>query len=168
MKENLKKDVSILKFLLSSVFILTVLSISTKFINGYNQAISEKFSELGKIANNSPQFEFYVFYTFHNHSSFFAIFAFFIFLNSFALNRFTNNHFYSYISFLIFGLSALQATYLSVWFTKLVNIEENFLLIQPDVFDVILYIFFTLTIILQIKIIYRFAIKRFHAKISLK
>lgn len=157
-----------MKFSLSSIFILTISSISAKMIRSYNQAISDKFAELGSIADNSPQFGFYDCFNVYNHPAIFTGFAVFIFLTSFALTKFTKTLFPLVVSFLIFAVSLLQARYLSVWFPEVVNIEWNSLLIQPDVFDSILYIFFALTIFLQIKIIYRFAIERFHAKISLR
>src|SRR5688572_18191419 len=113
MKINPKKEVFILKCSLSSIFILTVLSISTKMIRSYNQAILDKFAELEKIANNSLQFGFSDCFNVYNHSAFFATFAVFIFLTSFAFTKFTKTLLPSIFSFLIFAVSLLQARYLS-------------------------------------------------------
>lgn len=168
MKDQINNEFSILRILLPSLFIVTVLNIFTKLISGYNAAIAAQYSDLEKIANHSPRFGFYDSFNFFNHSAFFTFFALFIFLTSLAFDRWNKTHFYSKISLLIFVLSFLQATFFSLCFSEIVEIEWNIEFVLPNIFDQTLFIFFTLTIFLQIKIIYDFVIERFHAKISLK
>lgn len=168
MKKHLKKELLALRVLIPSILFLTVFSIISKFIKGYNSAVSERFSELEKIANNSPAFVFSDCSSFYNHPFIFTLFAIFIFLTFLFYKKLTQTNLFTITSGIIFVLTLLQSSYLSLWFAKIVNIEWNYLLIGFDIFDLILYFLFTLTIFLQIKIIYYFVRERFQAKISLK
>lgn len=171
MKESIlftKNEYLILKLFIALTSFVTVTSVSSKFINGYNSAIEEKFSKLEINANNSMSFWISDCYSFFPHELFFIFFLIFTFLFLLAARKFINAGFLTIITFATFTLTLLQATYLSVWFAELANIEWNSALIRPNIFDGVLYFCFAIIFLIQVKIIYRFAKEKFQAKISLK
>ncbi len=162
-----KKDLKNLRVLTISALVLTFVSISHKFIGGYNLAVREDQFHLMTSANNSGSFDILDCYEFINHPALFTFFSLFLFLFSIAAKKTKKIRYLSMLSFCLFTLSLLQATYLDSWFVQITDTKWNSVLFMPDVFDGILYFCFAFTLILQLKIICRFTKERFQAKISL-
>lgn len=156
----------ILKILFAALLFLTLASISSKFIAGYNSAVADEQRHLSRIAENGQDFYATDCYRFYNHTALFALFSVFILLFSLSTKRFTKTNYFSVISFFLLSLTLLQATYLHLRFAEIVGIEWNSLLVLPNVLDAFLYFCFASVLILQTKIIYRFVKENFRVKIS--
>ena len=161
-----KKESGYLRVLTALALILTFISISHKFIGGYNLAVSEEQFHLLTNANNSGSFDISDCYYFYNHPAYFTLFSVFLFLFSIAAKKIRRVRYLSMLSFCLFALSLLQATYLHSWFVQITNIKWNSVLIMPDIFEGILYFCFMFMLVFQLKIIYRFTREKFQAKIS--
>lgn len=159
------------KFLVISVslaFILTVLSISTKFILAYNHSIRKQQYLLYAEANNKPIGWVSDCFRGNPYSLFFILFAVLILIISLALRRFPFEKYIAGVSFAVFTIWAMFVLFLPNLFVYLTNIEWHSTLITINIFDLILCLIFPVILIAQIKINLRFAKEKFQDKISLR
>lgn len=153
-----EKEFLTLKLFVILTALFTIISISSKFIGGYNSATEGK----------KVSFLIIDCYSFFPNDPIFIFFLLFTFLFILSIKRFTKIGLLLPITFATLTFTLLQTTYLSVWFAEFANIEWNSTFIRPNIFDSILYFCFAITLLIQLKIIYRFAKERFQDKISLK
>lgn len=164
-----KKEYKFLIILFIVVLFLTVANISSKFIGSYNFAVQEAQISLERMANQEQNFYISDCYSGYNHPAFFAIFSAFILLTSLSFKKLLNTSYFSILSFCFLSVWFVRTTYLlDYWFISITNAKWNSILVNFDIFDLLLWIGFLIISFFQAKIIYRFVTEKFQAKLSLK
>ncbi len=164
-----KNEHKFLIILFTVVLFLTVANISSKFVESYNFAVQETQLGLEREANQEQGFYISDCYSVYNHPAFFALFSAFVLLTSLTFKKLLHTSYLSILSFCLLSVWFLRATYLlDNWFISTTNTKWNSRLVIFDPFDLLLWVGFLLISLLHAKIIYRFVIEKFQAKLSLK